>query len=193
MTAMAARRLVVCPACGRPQFPTQAGCVGCQAALPDTPATAQELKAGRDQVLEAYEPFLEASFGRGHRLLLSHKRLEWHAGRGAPMRVELSRLTGASLQSRPVYEALLISAICVLVDLGLPWPYVGGALGLVALLAVMACFNQRRFALVLRSGDRTAHMVLGVGTARSPIARAVKSAWATFAEELAQLGVAVDR
>lgn len=190
---MGARRLALCPACGRPQFPTQPQCVGCGAALPDKPATGPEIKAGRDKILDAYEPFLEASFGRGKRLLLSVKRLEWHPGLAPPVKVELAELTFASLERRPAYEALLIAGVVGLAAVALPWTFAKALLSALGLLAVGACFTQRRFALVLRSADQTARIVLGVGTARAPISRAVLSAWATFAEELAQLGVAVER
>ena len=167
--------------------------MGCGAALPQTPATGQEIKAGRDQILDAYEPFLEASFGRGKRLLLSEKRLEWHPGVAAPVKLELSRLTSAALERRPAFEALLVGALCCAGAVAVPWPWAQAGLCALALLAAVACFAQRRFALVLRSADRTARIVLGVGTRRAPISRAAQSAWDTFAEELSQLGVAVER
>src|SRR5690349_3854622 len=101
---MAPEVLVMCERCGRPQKAAKE-CVHCGTALPTTPigAGAQASgeakgkgKAGREKLLDAYDPFLECDLGAGRKLLLSERRLEWQGADAAHGQVELAALASAS-------------------------------------------------------------------------------------------------
>src|SRR4051812_10787167 len=99
---MPAQVLVMCHECGRPQPGGRESCVACGARLP--PALPP---SSRDQVLDAFAPFLEADLGRGRVITLSKRRLEWHSGLKDDARVfELSQLKSLELSRRPVFESL---------------------------------------------------------------------------------------
>src|SRR5437868_5279893 len=94
---MPAQVLVMCPECGRPQPGGSEACIACGARLP--PALPP---SGRDQVLDAFSPFLEADLGRGRVLTLSKRRLEWRSGYEGDAQVfELSELKSLELSRRP--------------------------------------------------------------------------------------------
>lgn len=182
--------LVMCAECGRPQFATQATCVACGAALPDTPVPKEELASARDRLLQSYEPYLEGSLGRGRRLLLSDKRLEWHGGGGQSAVLELSELKRVRVDARPVFESLLFAAGLAAAALVTPWLALRLVLGGLSGLAVVACFAQRRYDLVLESAGARRRFLLGIGTRRAPISQRIESIWSSFREELSRLGIA---
>ncbi len=181
---MPAEVLVMCAQCGRPQKPAPA-CTACGAALPEPPVRAP--RSGRDQLLEAYSPFLEGDLGGGRKLLLSERRLEW-TGK-PPLAVELSELRAARLGARPAWEALLFCGLSVSVGAFVPgWPRV--ALGALFLLAAAACFLQRRYALVLARRDgRSAELFFGFARLGSDKARQLRGVYASLATELRERGV----
>jgi len=187
---VAARQiLVICEACHRPQFANQASCVGCGAALPAVAATPGQLKSAREKLIEAYEPFLEAHFGRGRLLLLSEKQLEWHHRGGRALVANLAEIDSIRVEKRRVWETLLPAA---LVALAAAWPATGwvrlGLLGFSALW-VVAGVVQRRAALVVRMKDgRQAALPLGIG---APALERAEGIWSTLGPELAKLGVPV--
>src|SRR5258708_15093364 len=103
--------LLFCPQCGRPQHARES-CVACGALLPSPPS--KRPAAGRDRILEAYQPFLEADLGLQRRILLSAKRLEWHPRSGDPVIAEVAQIERVRLASRPVWESLAIGAVALL-------------------------------------------------------------------------------
>jgi hypothetical protein len=159
--------LVMCEACGRPQFATQATCIACGATLPETKASGPQVRSARDQLIAGYEPFLEADFGRGRLLLLSEKQLEWRDGARRPLLADLAQIEAVTLRKRRVWETLLPAG---LISLAAIWPARGWAqvaLAAFAGLWVIAGVLQRRCALVVRMKDgRRASIPLGVGTPR---------------------------
>src|SRR6266851_4582866 len=112
------------------------------------------MPAERDQVLDAYQPFLEADIGLGRRVLLSSRRLEWRPGKGRPpLQVDVPDLESVVLSTRPVWESLYIGGLtCLAFVLKSPW-FVHGIFALLALLAVAACFLQKRYALQVTLKD----------------------------------------
>lgn len=187
---MPAQVLVMCEACGRPQFATQPTCVACGAKLPDVPATKAQLKSAREQVLDSYEPFLEADFGRGRLLLLSEKQLQWRAGAAAPWVADLAKVDTMGLRKRPVWETALPAGLIALAAI---WPATGWGRAVLAGLAALwlvAGAVQRRCALVVRMKDgRRAAISLGIGR---PALQRADSVWATMTPELLRLGVTVE-
>jgi hypothetical protein len=187
--------LVMCPFCGRPQFPA-AACVACHQPLPAAPppgaaAPTSPPPSGRDKLLEAYEPYLEADLGEGKTLLLSQKRAEWKRGEREVVKVDLSSVAVVALRSRPIWEALLfVPLFAGLVVL----PWLGLRLAGLTLMtaAIAACFLQRRFSLswTLKDG-RALNWVLGFGRAGTPAVQRVKSVWSSLAQELLRQGVSI--
>ncbi|HEX4620635.1 MAG TPA: hypothetical protein VH208_03625 [Myxococcaceae bacterium] len=186
---MATHPLVVCEACGRPQFLTQPSCVGCGAKLPEAPATGQQIKSARDRLIDGYQPYIEADFGRGRLLLLSEKQLEWRVGAARPLVAELTGIEAVSLHKRRVWEALLPAA---LVAGAAAWPAHGWprwALAAFAGLWVVAGALQRRATLVVQMKDgRRASIPLGIG---GPAIERADSVWSSVGPELARSGIAV--
>ena len=158
--------------------------------IPGTLGTQAEDRSSRDRLLEAYQPFVQADLGRGHLLRLSQRRLEWIPGHRKPMFIPVAELRFFCLAERPIWEALVLGV-----------PLMAGAalarfwvlrliFAALFLLAVAACFAQKRYALRLRlRSDELVEIPLGFGTARSAHALRVQSVWATLSEELRGLGV----
>jgi hypothetical protein len=180
--------LVMCSACGRPQFPTGPACVACGAALPEVPAPAP--KSARDQLLSQYEPFLEADFGRGHVFLLSPKQLEWRVGGARRLTADVDQVAAVQLRTRPVWEALLPVGIVLAFS---AWPSNLGvrvALWALAALWSVAGLVQRRCALAVSMKDgRRASLAIGTG---NPLTRHAQSVWSTVGPELARTGIRVE-
>ncbi len=189
---MSARRLVICLACERPQFRHQDPCVACGAVLPQEPATKEALQGAREKILDAYDPYLEGGLGRGRRLLLSEKRLEWRVGHGAALQLELSELKAVRLKRRPVYEALVFTALCGALAWLLPIVAVKAVLAALAVAFGVACFAQRRLSLEVEGPKGRLEIWLGMGTRRAEIARAVDSVWESFKPELQARGVSTE-
>ena len=144
----------------------------------------------RDQLLEAYQPFLEADLGLRRRILLSSKQLEWRPRSGRPVVTQLARIDRVRLLSRPVWESLAVGAMAFVGLLVASTFAVRALCAAVALLAVAACFLQRRYALVLIMRDGTMRgFDLGIGTRRSPLVQRIDSVWESLRPALAQVGV----
>jgi hypothetical protein len=186
---MAAQPLVMCEACGRPQFLAQPTCVACGAKLPDAPASGREIKSARERLLDGYQPYIEAHLGRGRLLLLSEKQLEWRVGATRPLVADLTGIAAVSLRKRRVWEALLPAT---LIAAAAAWPAHGWARWALAAFAglwVAAGAVQRRCALWVRMKDgREASIPLGIG---APAVERADSVWSSIRPELARLGVAV--
>jgi hypothetical protein len=186
---MAPHPLVICEACGRPQFLTQPHCVACGAKLPETAATRPQIKSARERLIDAYQPYIEADFGRGRLLLLSEKQLEWRVGEARPLVADLAGIQAVSLHKRRVWEAFLPAA---LVAAAAAWPGHGWtrwALAAFAGLWVVAGVLQRRAALVVQMKDgRRASIALGIG---GPAVERADSVWSSVGPELARIGIAV--
>jgi hypothetical protein len=185
---MPAQVLVMCAECSRPQFATQKTCVSCGAVLPDAPMPREELKSVRDRIIEAQTPFLEATLGRGQRLCLSEKQLEWH---GAPSKAyfALPDLKGAKLQARPVWETLIFGSVALIALVVAPWLWLRLAFAGLVVVAVLACFIQRRFFLLLATEKGTAALPLGIGARNAPISQRIQSIWGSLRDELERRGV----
>src|ERR1700736_765039 len=104
---MAAKPLIVCGQCGRPQHAGES-CIACGARLP--PPFTQSPVLPRDRVLQAYQPFLEADLGLARRIRLSARRFEWYPRSGEPVIAPVEQIERLSLFSRPVWESLAIGA-----------------------------------------------------------------------------------
>lgn len=192
---MPAIELVMCAACGRPQAQAEK-CVQCGQPLPPPiVGSAAEAKDARDQVFDNHLPFLEATLGAGRTLKLSRRRLEWIAGKGArPVQLEVGELATATLKARPIYEALLFAALFGAGAALSQTPWLRIVLGVLAALSVVACFAQRRYALVLeRRGGGSAGLFFGIGKRGSPTVQRIDSVWSSVAPELRALGVEVRR
>lgn len=180
----------MCAACGRPQFAGEGkACTACGAVLPEAPMAAGA--GGRERLIQQYQPFLEATVGPGRRLLLSAKALEWHDGKRPAYSIPLSKLAAVELSRRPVFEALVFTALAAAGAALVPWPPGRVALGLLGVLALVACFAQRRLAFVLhgRDGGRR-ELFWVVGTPNAAVVRTVQSVWASVRDELVRAGVA---
>jgi hypothetical protein len=186
---MPAQVLVMCSQCARPQFATQATCVSCGAVLPEAPVAKEELKSARERLLEAHQPFLEATLGRGQRLTLSEKKLEWHPGVGNAQAFPLEELKGARLHRRPVFEALILGALAVALGALVPWLWARIVLGLFFALSLTACFAQRRFFIELTGEKGVARLPLAIGRVGAPIGQRVMSIWQSLKDELERRGV----
>src|SRR6266851_3373456 len=178
--------LLFCPQCGRPQ-PAKASCVACGAPLP--PPSNRPL-GGRDLILKAYQPFLEADLGLERRILLSAKRFEWHPRSGDPVIAEVAQIERVRLLSRPVWESLAIGAAASLAVLLARGWVIRALLGAIVVLAVAACVLQKQYALVLTTRDgRSRRIDLGIGTRRAPVVQRIESVWGSLQPALKELGV----
>ncbi len=160
---------MLCSRCGHSGAANRLTCPTCGAQLPDA-------------------PFLEGTVTAQRRLHLSARRLEWTRGDHIEGGVDLSSLTRVALKVRPVYETLLFAG-----PLGLGAATHAGAvrwvLAALALVAVAACFVQRRYGLLLE-GATGRRIVVGLAVAfpGSERARRVASVWESLAAELPRLG-----
>jgi hypothetical protein len=148
------------------------------------------VKSARDRLLDAHEPFLEASLGRGRLLLLSEKRIEWVVP-GARVATELSKLKGVRLAKRPPFEALMFALAFGGAAALVPWLWLRIAFAALAVLALAACALQRRFDIVFEREDGRAALLLGIARPNASTSRRIESIWQTIAEELKRLGVPV--
>lgn len=178
--------LLFCPQCGRPQY-ARPSCVACGAPLA---SPGDRPLGGRDRILKAYQPFLEADLGLQRRILLSAKRLEWHPRSGDPVIAELAQIERVRLLSRPVWESLAIGAAASLAMFFVRNWVTRVLLGAIALLAVAACVLQKQYALVLTTRDgRSRRIDLGIGTRRAPAVQRIESVWGSLQPALNELGV----
>lgn len=193
---MPAEILVMCEACGRPQFPRKGGCVQCGAPLPDHPTGVKRPATPKEKLFDAFEPFLEGDLGRAGTMLLSQRRLEWQPPAGSREEKKtfpLVDIDQVELQRRPAFEALIFAAIPALAA-----AFVSNPVGRVVLLALagfaaLASLTQRRYALFVRTRSRqeSLGLLVAVGTAGSPAVRRAVSVWESLAAELKSLGVKV--
>ncbi len=146
--------------------------------------------ASRDSVLQAYQPFLEADLGLRRRLFLSPKRLEWRPRSGNAVIVEVAQIERVSLLSRPVWESLIPAALAAIGFILAPaWPLRVLISG-VGLLAVAACFLQKRYALAVKTRDgRLRRFDIGIGTRRAPVVQRIESVWDSLRPALEELGI----
>src|SRR5262245_8254549 len=154
---MPAEILVMCEACGRPQFPRKGGCVQCGAPLPDHPTGLKRPATPKDKLFDAFEPFLEGDFGRAGVVLLSQRRLEWQPAPGSRVETQTYSLVDldlVELQRRPAWEALFFAAIPAVISGFVSSSMVRWILLGVAAFAVLATLTQRRYALFVRTRDR---------------------------------------
>ncbi|MBI3184916.1 MAG: hypothetical protein HYZ28_22480 [Myxococcales bacterium] len=186
---MPAQILVMCKQCHRPQFTAGRTCVSCGAVLPEVPASGEEVKGARERLIEADQPLLEATLGRGRRILISDRQLLWHPGFGEPVRIELSKLKEVRLERRPAYEALIFFFLFGLGAALTPWLWLRLLFGVLAGVSLLACFAQRRYALVMEAEGLRLTPMLGIGTLGSPIARRIHSVWASVRDELERRSV----
>ncbi|HVE84627.1 MAG TPA: DUF6232 family protein [Myxococcales bacterium] len=193
---MPAQILVMCEACGRPQFPRKGGCVQCGAPLPEQPTGLKRPATPKEKLFDAFEPFLEGDFGRAGTVLLSQRRLEWQPGPGSREEKKTYPLVDVAqveLERRPAWEALLVAALPGIAAALVSSPVARWILlGLVG-FAALACFTQRRYALFVRrrDGKDPLGLLLAVGTSGSPAVQRVLSVWESLSAELRSLGVKV--
>jgi hypothetical protein len=185
---MPAEVLVMCPACGRPQFPA-AVCMACGQALP-APDVVSPTPTARERVMQAFEPYLEASLPGDRQVLLSERRLEWKDANGS-VQWEVTNLQSISLQARPIWEALLFSPLFALLLLAsVPGLRLTGAL--LVLVSMAACFLQRRYVLAFQQTDGTVvRKPVGFGRRKTPAVEQIFSVWASLSQELFRRGVAI--
>ncbi|HEY8211873.1 MAG TPA: hypothetical protein VIG99_30535 [Myxococcaceae bacterium] len=193
---MPAEILVMCEACGRPQFPRKGGCVQCGAPLPDHPTGLKRPATPKEKLFDAFEPFLEGDLGPAGKVLLSQRRLEWKPAAGSreePKAFGLVDLDRVELQRRPAWEALIFAAIpgvaaALVSSAAARWVLLG-----LAAFAVLASVTQRRYALFVktRSGKDSLGVLLAAGTSGSPAVQRVLSVWESLSTELKALGVKV--
>lgn len=131
-----------------------------------------------------HPPSMEATLGKGRRLLLFEERLEWHPGAGEPLRAELSGLREVRLERRPVWEALVFTALGAVGAALVPWLSLRVPLALLGVLGVFACLVQRRYALVMEGKGIRAAPLLAIGRPGSPVAQRVASVWESLRQEL---------
>lgn len=185
---MPAEPLAMCGQCGRPQRAGES-CIFCGARLP--PPFAQVPSSGRDRVLQAYQPFLEGDLGLARRIRLSARRLEWYPRSGQPVIAKVEQLERVSLFSRPVWESLAIGALAFIGLIFSSHWLLRGALALVVLLAVAACFLQKRYSLILKTRDgRSRSLDLGIGGRRAAVVQRIESVWDSLQPALKDLGIA---
>jgi hypothetical protein len=187
---MSAEVLVMCPACGRPQFPAPA-CVGCGAALPSAEASPVRPAGDRDRLLAQYQPFLEATLGRGRTALLSDRRFEWKETPDAPpIQIELARVSQVRLDVRPIWEALMFTPLFM--GLALTPNGLVRVLGIVlTALSLAACFVQRRYAMEWRVGETRIKFVMGFGRPGTPAVQRIQSVWNSLVAQLLQRRIPV--
>lgn len=191
---MPAEVLVMCSECGRPQYATQESCVACGAKLPPAPQP-RSPPTGRDAILEAFQPFLEANLGRGQLLSLSKKRLEWRPGaESKPILFELAALASVQLAQRPVYETLIFAIPALALAFLVGSTVIRVALAAFFVLCVVACLTQRRYELRLRNqhGEH-ARLYLGTSRPRAGQGARIESVWDALSQELRDLGVSVEK
>jgi hypothetical protein len=183
---MTSELLLVCPQCGRRQQMRES-CSKCGAHL--SPISGQD-PTGRDSVLQAYQPFLEGDLGLERRILLSAKRLEWRPRRGEPVIAEVQQIEWVRLLSRPVWESLFIGAVAsIVLAFASAWA-IRALLAGIVLLAVAACFLQKRYALLLKMRDgRLRSFELGIGARRAPVVQRIESVWDSLQPALEELGI----
>jgi hypothetical protein len=193
---MPAEILVMCEACGRPQFPRKGGCVQCGAPLPDHPTGLKRPSTPKEKLFDAFEPFLEGDFGRAGVMLLSQRRLEWKPAAGSREERKtyaLVDLDMVKLERRPAWEALFFAALPLIASALVSSPTVRWILWGVAAFAALAAATQRRYALFVRTRDRKEPLglLVAVGTSGSPAVQRALSVWETLSAELKALGVKV--
>ncbi len=185
---MAFEPLLVCGQCGRPQHAGEA-CIACGARMP--PPFIQSPSPARDRLLQAYQPFLEADLGLARRICLSARRFEWYPRSGEPVIAPVEQIERVSLFTRPVWESLAIGALASIgLILSSVW-LLRAVLAVIVLLAIAACFLQKRYALVLRTRDgRSRRFDLGIGARRAPVVQRIESVWNSLQPALNELGIA---
>jgi hypothetical protein len=148
-------------------------------------------RASRNSVLQAYQPFLEADLGLRRRILLSSKRLEWRPRSGSPVIVEVAQIESVSLLSRRVWESLIPGALAAIGFILAPaWP-VRVLVAAIGMLAVAACFLQKRYALAVKTRDgHLRRLDLGIGARRAPVVQRIESVWDSLQPALRELGIA---
>ncbi|WP_375772646.1 hypothetical protein NR798_17725 [Archangium gephyra] len=180
--------LVMCKRCGRPQ---QAGaglrCAACGGELPDAPLPSAVGASSPERFLSAELPGGRVLVGEGN-------RLSYRPGAFAtPFLLELPSLRRLSLVSRPLYEALVLSAGAIVL---LPFVAQQGVRVLLALLAlagVALVRSGRRYTLVLEStGQVETRWVLGTVRRGSSVEQRLRSAWLTLADAVRSRGVKVN-
>jgi len=187
--------LIMCPACGRPQF-AAARCVACGGELPESLAPPTENPAanranGRDQLLQAFDPYLEASLGNGKVLKLSQRRAEWADGQKPVRQLDLRQVSHVTLVRRPVWEALLFLPLG-LGFLAVPWWGMKVVGGVFCLLVLAAAFLQRRWWVEChRTDGPVERWDFGFGRPNTPVVQRMESVWGSFSQELGRLGVSV--
>jgi hypothetical protein len=104
---------------------------------------------------------------------------------------KVEQLERVSLFSRPVWESLPIGALAFIgLILSSHW-FLRGVLALVVLLAVAACFLQKRYSLILKTRDgRSRSLDLGIGGRRAPVVQRIESVWDSLQPALKDLGIA---
>lgn len=137
-------------------------------------------------------PFVSVDLGAGHSLVGEHGRLTYRIAPGLPPSVvELAQLRALTLESRPFFEALLLTAFGVLgvVDSTLALKVVAFALAGLGVLLAVVC--QVR-ALVLEM-DSSASVRWSLGLARRGSERDAKllGAWRALAQALRARNVVV--
>lgn len=179
--------LIMCTQCGRPQLARGQPCIACGAPLAP-PVEPRPLNA-RDRLLDDYAPAMECDLGMGRKLLLSARRLEWRPRSGRGLSIELKQLESAFLETRPVWESLFLFSIGAAAAVVLPGWMRWAALAF-SLLALAACFLQRRFGLYLRLHDGQVHRIfLGIGRSDAPVVERIESVWSSLSEALHRLGI----
>lgn len=193
---MPAEVLVMCEACGRPQFPRKAGCVQCGAPLPQNPTGLKRPSTPKEKLFDAFEPFLEGDLGRAGILLLSQKRLEWQPPAGSreeKRTYSLVDIDRVELEKRPAWEALFFAVVPAAIAAFLSNPIARWVLFGLGGFALLACLTQRRYALFVRTrgGKEPLGLLLAVGTSGSPSVVRAMSVWESLSTELKSLGVKV--
>ncbi len=175
----------MCTRCGRPQKAEAGRCAACGAPLPEAP-----LPRGSGS---AVEPFLSAELAGGRVLIGEGNRLSFRPGASAtPFLLELTGLRRLSLEHRPRYETLALTAGVLVVLPFVPQVAVRVLLGLLALAGVVLALSGRRYTLVLESsGSVQTRWDLGAVRRGSSMEQRVRAAWLTLSDEVRARGVEV--
>ncbi|WP_338865290.1 zinc ribbon domain-containing protein [Myxococcus stipitatus] len=172
--------LVMCPACGHPQPAGGARCSACGASLPEAPVPAPT------------GPFVSVDLGAGHSLVGENGRLTYQMPHGVPPSVvDLAQLRALTLESRPFFEALLLTAFGVLgvVASGLALKLVAFALAGLGVLLAAVC---RVHALVLEvSSGASVRWSLGLARRGSERDARLLEGWRALALSLRARDVVV--